>query len=37
MYQDLAKRYPRSPRAAQTKERLHTLQKIMHDKNSCTS
>ena len=37
MYQDLSKRYPKSPRAPQTKERLHNLQKIAHDKNLCTS
>jgi TolA-binding protein len=37
MYQDLAKRYPKSPRAAQAKARLHEVQKIAKDKNRCTS
>jgi len=37
MYHDLAKRYPKSPRASQVKERLRNIQKIARDKNLCTS
>jgi TolA-binding protein len=37
MYQDLAKRYPKSPRATQVKDRLREVQKIAKDKNLCTS
>lgn len=33
----LGKRYPKSPRAPQVKERLHNLQKIARDKKQCKS
>jgi TolA-binding protein len=37
IYLDLAKRYPKSPRAAQVKERLRNIQKISKNRDLCTS
>jgi TolA-binding protein len=37
IFQDLAKRYPKSPRAPQVKERLRELTKMSKDKSLCTS
>jgi len=37
IFQDLSKRYPKSPRAAQVKERLREIQKIARNKDLCTS
>jgi hypothetical protein len=37
MYQDLAKRYPKSPRATKVRDRLRDIQRIARDKNLCTS
>ena len=37
IFQDLSKRYPKSPRAAQVKDRLRDLQKIGRNKDLCTS
>jgi TolA-binding protein len=37
IFQDLSKRYPKSPRAAQVKERLRDIQKIVRNKDLCTS
>jgi TolA-binding protein len=37
IFQDLAKRYPKSPRAAQVKDRLRDITKISRNKDLCTS
>ncbi|MGB8296653.1 MAG: tetratricopeptide repeat protein [Polyangia bacterium] len=37
IFLDLSKRYPKSPRAGQVKERLRDIQKIARNKDLCTS
>jgi TolA-binding protein len=37
IFLDLSKRYPKSPRAAQVKDRLRDIQKIARNKDLCTS
>jgi outer membrane protein assembly factor BamD (BamD/ComL family) len=37
IFLDLSKRYPKSPRAPQVKERLRDIQKIARNKDLCTS
>ena len=37
IFLDLSKRYPKSPRAAQVKDRLRYIQKIARNKDLCTS
>jgi TolA-binding protein len=37
LFQDLAKRYPKSARADEVKQRLRDLQKIARDKKLCTN
>jgi Uncharacterized protein conserved in bacteria len=36
IFLDLSKRYPKSPRASQVRERLHDIQKIERNKDLCT-